>query len=72
MKKAAYAKPILLPVRPHWGAEKSLCFQAFSDCQTVVFEGDDELIVAVKKRVLTGNRTAGAVKQKKVYNFLLL
>ena len=47
-------------------------FPGFHDCQTVVFEGDDELIVAVKKRVLTGNKTAGAFKQKKVYNFLSL
>ena len=32
-------------------------------------KADDKYIVPVKKGLLTGNKTAGAVKQKKVYNF---
>jgi len=56
MKKATYAKPILLPVRPRWGTEKSLFCKGFAELQTAVFEGDDELIVAVKNEVLTGNK----------------
>ena len=56
MKKATYAKPILLPVRPRWGTEKSLFCKGFAELQTAAFEGDDELIVAVKNGVLTGNK----------------
>ena len=32
-------------------------------------KADDKYIVPVKKGLLTGNKTAGAGKQKKVYNF---
>ena len=69
MIKATYAQPILLPVRPRWGTEKSLFCKGFAELQTTAFEGDDELIVAVKNRSLTGNKTAGAVKQKKITTF---
>ena len=32
-------------------------------------KADDKYIVPIKKGLLTGNKTAGAGKQKKVYNF---
>ena len=55
MKKTAYARSILLPVRPHWGVEKFLFCKGFTELQTAVFERDDECIVAMQNGVLTGN-----------------
>ena len=55
MKKAAYAKTILLPFRPRWEVEKSLFCKGFTELQTAIFEEDDECIVAVQNGVLTGN-----------------
>ena len=72
MKKNSLRKPDLLSVRPRWGTKNSLFCKGFTELQTAVFEGDDESIIAVQNEVLTGNKTAGAIKQKKVYNFLSL
>ena len=55
----------LLPVN----ASESLAQQGFP---WPVQTGDEEWIVFIKNRVLTGNKTAVAVIQKKVYNFLSL
>jgi len=54
------------------GKKKTLFFKGFRARKRAILKADDQSIVPVKNEVLTGNKTAGAVKQKKVYNFLSL
>lgn len=55
-----------------FGKEKNLIFQGLPGTKKGDLKADDKYIVSLKNGVLTGNKTAGAVKQKKVYNFLSL
>ena len=51
---------------------KALFYKGFRTRKRAVLDVDDQSVVPVKNEVLTGHKTAGAVKQKKVYNFLSL
>jgi len=54
------------------GKKKTLFFKGFRARKRAILKADDKYIVSLKNGILTGNKTAGAVKQKKVYNFLSL
>ena len=51
---------------------EALFYKGFRARKRAILKVDDQSVVPVKNDVLTGNKTAGAVKQKKVYNFLSL
>ena len=51
---------------------EALFYKGFRARKRAILKVDDQSVVHVKNEVLTGNKTAGAVKQKKVYNFLSL
>lgn len=51
---------------------EALFYKGFRAQKRAILKVDDKYIVPVKNWVLAGNKTAGAVKQKKVYNFLSL
>ncbi len=61
----------LLPIETLWKAKVHI-FQRVPDTKEGIFEGGRSIYRLRQNRILTGNKTTGAVKQKKVYNFLSL
>ena len=71
-EKSGLRKPVFVTGCHDLEVNKALFYKGFQTRKRAVLKADDKYIVSLKNGVLTGNKTAGAVKQKKVYNFLSL
>lgn len=71
-EKSGLRKPVFVTSCHDLEVNKALFYKGFQTRKRAVLDVDDQSVVPVKNEVLTGNKTAGAVKQKKVYNFLSL